>query len=907
MLTAALFSHSPHLCGAERMLLNLALLLERSKGFHPVLLVPGEGELLAEARRHGLAFEIVPAPPWYLVPPDDMGEYRRGVARCYDALRQVFADLGADVAVINTLTTVPAVLAAVTLDIPSLLWVHGVIDSLLLPQRSSEFSAPHDELLLRCATRVVTLSNFTGEFCKKMMLRDRLDVIHNWTPVDPHFIPPADKCRLRRFSCLNTFDSHKGHATLLKAASLLKAKRPDFELHLYGDGHVRRAMESRVQSMGLKNHVRFLGRTANVDEVYDASLCVVNPADIEPFGLTLIEAMARNTPVIATRSGGPVDIVVDGECGFLVDRGDAASMADRMQALLDSPRLAERLGRGGRARARSQFSEEAAIAIFLPVIERTVEEFRGCDPAVKALANIYFTQAIQQVETEMQAKQSEIESLQTDNSRLRSIVDSAERWQQSWIRRVFRRWHPHADKTRQTGFLPRMARSVRKRREWLVRKTLGGFAEMRALKHFLSSGRNQGLRITPIYDPRHDEKARQLIVGTLAARTSPVVLQIAHSRGGGTERHLQDLARQVGSRATFVFLSPHRDGTVSLTMHHPQAGLRFEPASQFHELAGFLEECQVKRVHIHHHLGNEHYLSDLIRRLGKPFDFTVHDYYTLAPNPFLVGLDGRFVGEDLVASADKLLAAAMVGEHFPNRSGALGSLSAWQAVNRWLLADADRVIIPSQDAARRFRSHCPELKPVVSAYPETHRPPPDIFLEPIDSATPLRIAVLGEMAAHKGADVLIECARLAQSHGNPLAFDLIGNPAQYAAHLHGAGVWTSGIYQNEDVQRLIAARRPHLIWYPSLCPETYSYTLSEGVVAGRPLIVPNLGAFPERVAGRPWVWVCEWDSDPAERVAFFLKIRESNFLTKAQPERPAGPPPVTNAFYDEDYLSESPA
>ena len=69
MLTAALFSHSRNLCGAERMLLNLALLLERTGDVRPVLLVPGEGELSSEARRElGLAFQLMPQPPWYLLP-----------------------------------------------------------------------------------------------------------------------------------------------------------------------------------------------------------------------------------------------------------------------------------------------------------------------------------------------------------------------------------------------------------------------------------------------------------------------------------------------------------------------------------------------------------------------------------------------------------------------------------------------------------------------------------------------------------------------------------------------------------------------------------------------------------------------------------------------------------------------
>ena len=287
------------------------------------------------------------------------------------------------------MTNVPAMLAAVALGIPSLLWVHGVIDSLLLPGRSSEFAVPHDELLLHSATRVIALSNYTSDFCTRVMQRRRLDIIHNWTPVDPQFAAPAEKYHSRHFACLNTFDPHKGYATLLKAAALLKARKVFFELDLYGDGEVRGEMQRRAATLGLQDCVRFQGRTTHVHKVYDRSLGIVNPAQVEPFGMTLIEAMARKTPVVATRCGGPADIVVDGQSGYLVERGDAAAIADRMQALLESPELAQRLGEEGFRRVGTHFNEEAARAAFLPVIEEAVRDFRGYEPAVRTLTKMY--------------------------------------------------------------------------------------------------------------------------------------------------------------------------------------------------------------------------------------------------------------------------------------------------------------------------------------------------------------------------------------------------------------------------------------------------------------------------------------------------------------------------------------
>ena len=148
-------------------------------------------------------------------------------------------------------------------------------------------------------------------------------------------------------------------------------------------------MQVRAVRLGLRDCVRFPGRTDNVHAVYDDSLCVINPADVEAFPMTLLEPMARKTPVVATRSGGPSDIVVDGQTGFLVDRGEATAMADRMHSLLQSPELAQRLGEDGFRRACTHFNEDSAQAAFLPVIEGAVRDFHGYDPAVKTMTKIY--------------------------------------------------------------------------------------------------------------------------------------------------------------------------------------------------------------------------------------------------------------------------------------------------------------------------------------------------------------------------------------------------------------------------------------------------------------------------------------------------------------------------------------
>ena len=114
---------------------------------------------------------------------------------------------------------------------------------------------PHDELLLHAATRVIALP-ILARLLRRVMQRPDADS-STTGPRSIRVYVPAEKYRSRRFACLNTFDPHKGHATLLRAAALLKAEKRGFRAGLYGDGPVHGVKRKRRAAAGLAGHVRF--------------------------------------------------------------------------------------------------------------------------------------------------------------------------------------------------------------------------------------------------------------------------------------------------------------------------------------------------------------------------------------------------------------------------------------------------------------------------------------------------------------------------------------------------------------------------------------------------------------------------------------------------------------------------
>jgi glycosyltransferase involved in cell wall biosynthesis len=136
----------------------------------------------------------------------------------------------------------------------------------------------------------------------------------------------------------------KGLDVLLRSFQLLRRRGSPARLVVAGGALYRntRRQEKGLQALsselGLDGQVRFLGRVPHeeVARLMAESAVVVLPSRAESFGATLVEALACGTPVVATKCGGPEDIVVD-SVGRLVPVADVDALADAIDDVLDHP------------------------------------------------------------------------------------------------------------------------------------------------------------------------------------------------------------------------------------------------------------------------------------------------------------------------------------------------------------------------------------------------------------------------------------------------------------------------------------------------------------------------------------------------------------------------------------------
>ena len=442
-IRVALISHAPYMTGAERMLLNLALLLNNVDGVEPFLIIPGSGLLSQAAVKHGIRYQTIPTIPWYLFSSKD---YRERLDSAVAAIRSTLQSSCASVVVINTLTNVAGLVAAVQMNIPSILWIHGILDSFLLSEKD-EMSPAHDKLLVECVSKVVANSRWTGNFLKKMIASNNVEVIHNWTDIDSDFRLPLGKFQApRRFSCLSSFDKNKGHLTLVNAAAVVRDRGFDFTMSLYGVGPTLNDCKHLVDKLGLRDVVEFFKPVLDPNPVYDHTSCLVNPSYIESFGMTIVEAMARKTPVIATKSGGPQEIIDSGKNGFLLPCGDVQSLVEHMITVLTaSERSLQQMGEMGYQTVQERFTNVTAKNKFVAVIESVIDEFCGYPTAIQLLVDTYLslitTSAADGETTNLEKPSADTILYKSDYAdRARKLARLVDHYQEHPVRKIYHRF-----------------------------------------------------------------------------------------------------------------------------------------------------------------------------------------------------------------------------------------------------------------------------------------------------------------------------------------------------------------------------------------------------------------------------------------------------------------------------------
>lgn len=394
-------------------------------------------------------------------------------------------------------------------------------------------------------------------------------------------------------------------------------------------------------------------------------------------------------------------------------------------------------------------------------------------------------------------------------------------------------------------------------------------------------------------DPARDLRLRATLA-SLYLRHCPLILIINHNRHGGTLRHIHELIHKLEPQAQFLLLTPTLDGSGAVELRYAEHfNLYFQIEQDFYKLVELLRAIKLDRIHVHHTLGLPPVVLGLPVQLGITWDFTVHDYYSVCPQINLVHSDGSYCGEPDIAGCNTCLRLRPA----PGRV----SIQTWREHSLRLLSTAERCFTPSRDCTHRMQRYFPQIH-WHTAY---HEPQDTIFPLPqthiLEEREDMRIVVIGALSAMKGADVLEDAARDAKLRNLSLTFNLLGYGYRNLSQMPDTKLQVHGSYKEQDLLKLLHQAAPHLIWFPALWPETYSYTLSAALHYGAPIVAPNLGAFTERLAGRAYTWLVPWDWTPQQFNHFFLQIKNYSLQNTALDVYAATQESTADTAADFDY------
>jgi len=167
---------------------------------------------------------------------------------------------------------------------------------------------------------------------------------------------------------IGRLSEEKGARYFVESLPLIRQAVPDLQAIVVGDGSEHGLIRSLAQKLGLDPDKLLLGSRDDVLALMSKLDLVVVPSVAESFSLVALEAMHLGLPVVATRVGGLVDLVRDGETGRLVEPRNPVALATAVIELLGDPALMAVMGARGRQVAVRDYSPDA-------MVERTVNVY----------------------------------------------------------------------------------------------------------------------------------------------------------------------------------------------------------------------------------------------------------------------------------------------------------------------------------------------------------------------------------------------------------------------------------------------------------------------------------------------------------------------------------------------------
>ena len=349
-------------------------------------------------------------------------------------------------------------------------------------------------------------------------------------------------------------------------------------------------------------------------------------------------------------------------------------------------------------------------------------------------------------------------------------------------------------------------------------------------------------------DPLFKARERLDLERFLRLRREKNILIVCHNRGGGAERHVLEDTRRLTKEEYGIYLMRPMPGqpTHVVFSHHAVTQLPNLQSCALADSAAMtkmLQDLGITEIHTHSLVDfvteAPDHIHSLVKAMGIRLEVNLHDYEVICPSINLADSSGFYCGEISDLACNKCLRDMKA-------DCSVTDIRTWRTMQQRVLQAADQVLVPDEDVALRLKRYFPTVTFDVSPHESLELPLKPITFPKLNPGENLRVVVVGAIGKIKGFEVLLACAKNARKRCLAIEFILMGYSMNDRL-LQEAGVTMTGRYLDENAQNTLRNLSSHMVWLPSLWPETYSYTLSIALLAGLPVVAFDIGAIARRL------------------------------------------------------------
>ncbi|MFW9800030.1 MAG: glycosyltransferase family 4 protein, partial [Candidatus Thorarchaeota archaeon] len=262
-------------------------------------------------------------------------------------------------------------------SIPAVVSIHGLPKPLVLPSgiNTTDFEqfVSHMPFDLVLAVSENVAESLREHLSPKILAR-RVVTLHNAVDLSV-FSPQKEVEKKWDIAFLGRLETMKAVDLFPEMLSRLRKFFPDLRMLMTGDGSYRTRLFQEFDEAGVSEMVDYLGvvETEKVPDLINKSRVFLYPSRREPFGLSIIEAMACGVPVITTDVYGPAEIVTHQHDGLTASPGDVEELVDAVQALLSDVELQSRLGKNARRTAEDRYDLREHTKQLLEIYDSQIE------------------------------------------------------------------------------------------------------------------------------------------------------------------------------------------------------------------------------------------------------------------------------------------------------------------------------------------------------------------------------------------------------------------------------------------------------------------------------------------------------------------------------------------------------